>query len=128
MRVILCGYYGMGNGGDEALLASLLQMLPASVEPIVLSGNPQETRDRYQVNAVPRKSLGAVLSALRDADAFIWGGGSLIARCQQCAQSGVLRRPHATRANYGAQNNRLGSGHWAAKPAIESVANPQGLG
>jgi len=68
----------MGNGGDEALLASLLQMLPASVEPIVLSGNPQETRDRYQVNAVPRKSLGAVLSALRDADAFIWGGGSLM--------------------------------------------------
>ena len=78
MKAVLCGYYGMGNGGDEALLASLLQMLPASVEPIVLSGNPKETSDRYQVEAVPRKSIPAVCSALRRADAFIWGGGSLM--------------------------------------------------
>ena len=78
MKAVLCGYYGMGNGGDEALLASLLQMLPASVEPIVLSGDPAQTQSRYQVEAVPRKSMGAVLSALRRADAFIWGGGSLM--------------------------------------------------
>ncbi|MGD1899012.1 MAG: polysaccharide pyruvyl transferase CsaB [Phormidesmis sp.] len=79
MRAVLCGYYGMGNGGDEALLATLLQMLPAHVTPVVLSGDPQETRDRHQVaHAVPRKSLGAVLNALRGADAFIWGGGSLM--------------------------------------------------
>jgi len=78
MRAVLCGYYGMGNGGDEALLASLLQMLPARVTPVVLSGNPVETRDRFQVEAVPRKSFGAVISAMRSADAFIWGGGSLM--------------------------------------------------
>lgn len=78
MKAVLCGYYGMGNGGDEALLASLLQMLPASVTPIVLSGNPEQTSDRYQVEAVQRKSLLAVLSALRRAEAFIWGGGSLM--------------------------------------------------
>ena len=34
MRAILCGDYGKGNGGDEALLASLLQMLPDGVTPI----------------------------------------------------------------------------------------------
>ncbi len=78
MRAVLCGYYGMGNGGDEALLATLLQMLPAQVTPVVLSGNPAETRDRFQVEAVPRKSMPAVLAALRHADAFIWGGGSLM--------------------------------------------------
>lgn len=78
MRALLCGYYGMGNGGDEALLASLLQMLPARVTPVVLSGNPQETSDRHQVEAVPRKSFGAVMAALRSSDAFIWGGGSLM--------------------------------------------------
>ncbi|MEM6452581.1 MAG: polysaccharide pyruvyl transferase CsaB [Cyanobacteria bacterium P01_D01_bin.105] len=78
MRAVLCGYYGMGNGGDEALLATLLQMLPAQVTPVVLSGNPIETRDRFKVEAVPRKSLGAVFSAMRGADVFIWGGGSLM--------------------------------------------------
>ena len=57
MKAVLCGYYGMGNGGDEALLAALLQMLPASVEPIVLSGDPAQTQSRYQVEAVPRKSI-----------------------------------------------------------------------
>ncbi|MDA0265575.1 MAG: polysaccharide pyruvyl transferase CsaB [Cyanobacteria bacterium] len=78
MRVVLCGYYGMGNGGDEALLATLLQMLPAHVTPVVLSGNPTETSRRYGVETCPRKSFGAVLTALRQADAFIWGGGSLM--------------------------------------------------
>jgi polysaccharide pyruvyl transferase CsaB len=78
MRAVLCGYYGKGNGGDEALLASLLQMLPAHVTPIVLSGNPEETRDRYQVEACDRMSTVSVWQALRQSDAFIWGGGSLI--------------------------------------------------
>jgi polysaccharide pyruvyl transferase WcaK-like protein len=73
MRAVLCGYYGMGNGGDEALLATLLQMLPPQVTPIVLSGNPQETELRYGVKAVHRKSLGPVIQALRQADVFIWG-------------------------------------------------------
>ena len=78
MQAVLCGYYGMGNGGDEALLATLLQLLPKTVSPIVLSGNAQETAQRYGVEAVPRKSLPAVWSALRRSQAFIWGGGSLM--------------------------------------------------
>ena len=77
MRAILCGYYGMGNGGDEALLATLLQMLPKHVQPLVLSGNPQETYDRYGVEVCARKSA-EVLGAMRRSDAFIWGGGSLM--------------------------------------------------
>ncbi|MGB5972154.1 MAG: polysaccharide pyruvyl transferase CsaB [Nodosilinea sp.] len=78
MRAVLCGYYGMGNGGDEALLAALLQMLPPAVTPVVLSGNPAETAQRHGVEAVPRKALGPVIKALRGADVFIWGGGSLL--------------------------------------------------
>ena len=78
LRAVLCGYYGMGNGGDEALLASLLQMLPPEIEPIVLSGNPQQTRDRYKVASCDRKSLTSVVQALRRSDVFIWGGGSLM--------------------------------------------------
>lgn len=78
MRAVICGYYGKGNGGDEALLATLLQMLPAQVTPLVLSGNPRETEDRYGVEACDRMAIPALLQALRRSDAFIWGGGSLM--------------------------------------------------
>ena len=76
-RVVLCGYYGMGNAGDEALLMSLLQMLPESVEPIVLSGNPQATKKQYQVASYHRNTF-TILEVLQKSDAFIWGGGSLM--------------------------------------------------
>jgi polysaccharide pyruvyl transferase CsaB len=78
MRVVVCGYYGMGNGGDEALLASVLQMLPSTVTPIVLSGNPKQTRERYGVESRDRWSALQVIQALRQSDALIWGGGSLM--------------------------------------------------
>lgn len=78
MRAIICGYYGQGNGGDEALLVSLLQMLPPQVTPFVLSGNPQQTSQRYGVESGDRKSITTLWQALRTADAFIWGGGSLM--------------------------------------------------
>lgn len=78
IRAVLCGYYGQGNGGDEALLATLLQMLPKYVSPVVLSGNPEETQKYYGVESCNRKSAIPVLKALRNSDVFIWGGGSLI--------------------------------------------------
>ncbi|WP_072623048.1 polysaccharide pyruvyl transferase CsaB [Spirulina major] len=77
-KAILCGYYGKGNGGDEALLATLLQMLPENVQPIVLSGNPMETYKRYGVESCDRNSALALWDACRKADYFIWGGGSLM--------------------------------------------------
>ena len=78
MKAILCGYYGKGNGGDEALLVSLLQMLPDNIEPIVLSGNPQATRKMYEVASYPRASAFTILQLFKQADFFIWGGGSLM--------------------------------------------------
>lgn len=78
MRTVLCGYYGKGNGGDEALLACLLQMLPETVRPLVLSGDPGQTQKVHQVEACDRFSAPVVWSALRGADAFIFGGGSLM--------------------------------------------------
>ncbi|MDJ0743372.1 MAG: polysaccharide pyruvyl transferase CsaB [Xenococcaceae cyanobacterium MO_167.B27] len=77
-KAVLCGYYGKGNGGDEALLMSLLQMLPDNIEPIVLSGNPSETSQLYNVASCHRSSTFAVLNAFKESDFFIWGGGSLM--------------------------------------------------
>ena len=78
IKAVLCGYYGMGNAGDEALLVSLLQMLPESVLPIVLSGDPKTTKKQYGVTSCDRKSTFTILNALQQSDVFIWGGGSLM--------------------------------------------------
>jgi polysaccharide pyruvyl transferase WcaK-like protein len=56
LRAVLCGYYGKGNGGNEALLATLLQMLPDDVEPIALTATPKETSQRYGVETCDRTS------------------------------------------------------------------------
>ncbi|MCM1981662.1 polysaccharide pyruvyl transferase CsaB [Lyngbya confervoides] len=77
-QVLLCGYYGYGNGGDEALLSTLLQMLPPSVIPVVMSATPAKTAQDYGVVTCNRNDPLAVMRALIQADAFIWGGGSLI--------------------------------------------------
>lgn len=78
MRVLLSGYYGYGNGGDEALLVTLLQMLPPHVEPVVLSAQPHLTQKLYGVHAYNRWQPGAILNQLRRSQGFVWGGGSLI--------------------------------------------------
>jgi len=78
MRAVICGYYGQGNAGDEALLVSLLQMLPPQVEAIALSANPQETQKHYGVKSCPNRSWSEIFQVLRQADVFIWGGGSLM--------------------------------------------------
>jgi len=78
MRAVLCGYYGFGNGGDEALLAALLQMLPAHVEPLVLAADPRAAERRTGVRCCDRWNLPAVTRAIATADAFVWGGGSLL--------------------------------------------------
>ncbi len=78
IQAVLCGYYGFGNGGDEALLASLLQMLPDHVTPLVLSSDPPATEKLHGVKSCDRNHFPTVLSAFRSSQAFIWGGGSLI--------------------------------------------------
>jgi len=77
-KAILCGYYGRNNVGDDALLMSLLQMLPPDIQPLVLSATPQQTREQLQVPAYPNRSAFSILDALQQADYFIWGGGSLM--------------------------------------------------
>jgi polysaccharide pyruvyl transferase CsaB len=77
-RAVLCGYYGMGNGGDEALLATLLQMLPKDIQPLVLSASPKATENLHQVEASDRYSVFALINELKRSDLFIWGGGSLM--------------------------------------------------
>lgn len=81
MKIVISGYYGFGNAGDEAILEAMvrdLRALAPGARLVVLSADPAATAARCGVEAVPRMHLPSVLGALRGADLFISGGGSLL--------------------------------------------------
>jgi polysaccharide pyruvyl transferase CsaB len=77
-RVLLCGYYGEHNLGDDALLQVLLAQLPPGWDPVVTARDEPEVRRRWNVETVDRSRPAAVLTALRRCDALVFGGGSLL--------------------------------------------------
>lgn len=80
-RIVLSGYYGFGNIGDEAILFSIIKELrrkERKIEIVVLSGSPEETSKSYKVDTVKRWNFFQVLCELIKADLLISGGGSLL--------------------------------------------------
>lgn len=81
-KVVVSGYYGFDNAGDEAVLLSIIQALRAeagdAVSICVLSNNPEATGQRYQVEAVNRWRMSDVFRAISGAHVLISGGGSLL--------------------------------------------------
>jgi polysaccharide pyruvyl transferase CsaB len=77
MGILVAGYYGYRNWGDEGSLATLLQVLPREAV-CALSGDPAFTEATYGICALPRLELRTVRRAIRESDALILGGGSLL--------------------------------------------------
>jgi len=77
-KVLLCGYYGEHNLGDDALLEVLLSQLPAGWEPLVTAWDQAMVQRRFGVATTDRRSLAGVLWALAGCDALVLGGGSLL--------------------------------------------------
>ena len=79
--VVICGAYGRGNAGDDAILEAILQEMRA-IDPdmpvLVLSKDPRATRLAYRVRSVSRMDIPAWRRAMRHAKLYINGGGSLI--------------------------------------------------
>ena len=80
-KIVISGYYGFDNLGDEAVLAgitSLIKKYDLDTKITVLSSKPEKTAELYGVNAVSRTSLIQISAVLAEADLFISGGGSLL--------------------------------------------------
>ena len=82
-RLLLSGYYGYGNAGDEAVLAGLVrgfQSLPDgdTLEITALSGDPAKTEAEHGVRAADRYHPPTLLREIRSTDLFLSGGGSLL--------------------------------------------------
>ena len=78
-RVVISGYYGFGNFGDEAILSVLVQKLKQmGFEIVVLSSNPRKTSMDYFVNSIYSFDFYQVAGLLKQSDILISGGGSLL--------------------------------------------------
>jgi polysaccharide pyruvyl transferase CsaB len=79
-RVLVSGYYGFGNTGDEAILAGLVEgfrQLAPAVELVVLSADSAATESEHGVRAVAR-GLPSAARHLSRCDLLLSGGGGLI--------------------------------------------------
>ena len=79
-RIMVCGYYGFGNIGDEAILAVLVDDLRA-VYPdatiTVAAGSPEAVESDRGVDAFGWRDLDRLVDEAESADLMVLGGGSL---------------------------------------------------
>ena len=80
-KILISGYYGFANAGDEAMLTAIIESLrqvEKNVELTVLSGNPEDTAAKHQVCSVYRFNPLGIIRAMKDSELIISGGGSLL--------------------------------------------------
>lgn len=78
-KVLISGYYGFGNFGDETILSVLVKKLKEITPDIrVFSSHPQKTKELYVVQSTFFVCSCQVLYRLMTCNVLISGGGSLL--------------------------------------------------
>lgn len=80
-KVIISGYYGFGNIGDEAILTSIVDTIRnerENTEFVVLSSDPNFTSRDLSVRSINRLNVASILFEMSTANLFISGGGGLM--------------------------------------------------
>lgn len=80
-RILISGYYGFDNLGDDTVLFGILssiRKLRPDTELAVLSNQPERTRELFGIPAFNRWSLPVITRELMRSDLLVMGGGSLL--------------------------------------------------
>ncbi len=79
--VMISGYYGFHNSGDDSILKAMVDSLNEQrpeLRIVALSDSPAETKTLYGIDALHRFHFLRILWNMRKTRLFISGGGSLI--------------------------------------------------
>ncbi len=79
--IVISGYYGFGNSGDDSILYSMIRELKANrpdIRIVTLSNTPKKTSKLYGVASIHRFNIISVIAAISGTKLLISGGGSLI--------------------------------------------------
>ncbi len=114
-RVLLSGYYGFGNLGDEALLEVIVDRMRRrfpSAQLEVLSATPQMTAANHRVESTPRWDWRAIRAAIARADVVLSGGGGLLQDATSLRSllyyAAILTRSNSRVARRWSSRNRSG--------------------
>lgn len=80
-KILLAGYYGFGNLGDEAILEMALEQILTITDRksiTILSGNKEATFNKYNIDTIDRYNVLSIIGKLKKSDAIVFGGGSLL--------------------------------------------------
>ena len=79
--VLICGYYGYGNMGDETMLSVLIDKLnrtDPALKICVLSACPEQTKRLHNVDSVARFHPSDVAKAMERSKTLLFGAGNLL--------------------------------------------------
>ncbi len=79
--IVISGYHGFANSGDEALLFAILSTLrekKPDLDVTVLSKTPEETSRVYGVKSVNRYNIFKIIKEMKSSKMLLFGGGSLL--------------------------------------------------
>lgn len=80
-EILIAGYYGHSNMGDESILSSIIHGFRETYESpnlTVLCKSPNKIFQRFQVRAISRFRYFTITKHLKHADMLVFGGGSLL--------------------------------------------------
>ena len=80
-KILISGYYGFSNAGDEAMLTAIVEGLRSEQQDVqitVLSGKPGITANKHRVQSIHRFNGWEIFRAMRKTDLLLSGGGSLL--------------------------------------------------
>ena len=70
--VLISGYYGFNNTGDEAMIETLsIELAKKNYRLVVLSSNPDRTKELYNVEAYDRYNFWSIVKAIKNTDILV---------------------------------------------------------
>ena len=80
-KLLLLGYFGFDNSGDDAILKAMVENLHRidnNLELTALSKDPIKTRLDYNIKTADRFSYKSLKEEIKNTDILVFGGGSLL--------------------------------------------------
>lgn len=102
-RIIISGYYGFGNTGDEAILSSMMLQIRNTIPDCnftVISNNIEETKRLHGVDAINRMDFSAISNTIEKSDLVILGGGGLFQNNDKIEIARLFNQPGSGVVSY----------------------------